>query len=242
MDASLLTPILAPVWLSLKLAGSTTIILLLIVLPLAWWLVKQNRLTRSSITTLATLPLVLPPSVLGFYLLILLGSNGPLQPLYTMLNIPTLAFSFGGLLIASIIYSFPFVLHPIFNAFDNINKEALEAAETLGASPLDVFVSIALPLAKPGILSALVLGFAHTMGEFGVILMIGGSIPDETRVASIALYEHVEAFNFEQAHILAAGLLVFSFIVLFSMYWLNGKKASVGSMLPTASVKRNAGP
>lgn len=213
---------LAPVWLSLKLASITTLILLLIAIPLAWLIAHSQRRWKSLFTAIATLPLVLPPSVLGFYMLMLLGINGPIGKLTHEMGWGALAFTFPGLVIASVIYSFPFALQPIQNAFESIGKKPLETAATLRASPLDCFFTVVLPLARPGILSAAVLGFAHTIGEFGVILMIGGNIPGETKVLSVAIYDHVEAIEYGQAHILSAGMLLFSFITLFLLHYLNG--------------------
>ena len=217
---------LSPVWVSLKLASVTTLLSLLITMPLAWWLVNSHNRIKSVISASATLPLVLPPSVLGFYLLLLLGTNGPLAHIAPIFGLKSFAFSFPGLVIASIIYSLPFSLLPIQNSFASISKEALEAAATLGASPSDRFFSIVLPMSKPGIFSAAVLCFAHTIGEFGVILMIGGSIPGKTKVLSIAIYEHVESLEYQQAHILSSGMLAFSFFTLVLIYLLNGEKST----------------
>jgi molybdate transport system permease protein len=211
----------APVWLSIKLATITTLILLLIATPLAWWLCHSHRKLTSLIATLVTLPLVLPPSVLGFYMLLMLGENGPVGWLTSYLGMGSLAFSFQGLVVASVIYSFPFAVQPIQSAFESIGTKPLEAAATLRASPLDRFITIALPLAKPGILTAAVLSFAHTIGEFGVILMIGGSIPGQTKVLSVAIYDHVEALEYDQAYILSGGMVLFAFVVLFLLYSLN---------------------
>jgi molybdate transport system permease protein len=213
-----------PIWLSIKLAGITTLILLLIATPLSWWLTFTGAKLKSLVTAFSSLPLVLPPSVLGFYMLLFLGSNGPLGKLSTELGIGTLAFSFPGLVIASVIYSFPFALQPILNAFEGIGRAPLEAAATLRASPLDRFLTVALPLARPGLLTAAVMGFAHTLGEFGVILMIGGSIPGETKVLSVAIYEQVESLQFTEAHILSGGMLVFSFVVLWLLHQLNNRR------------------
>ncbi|WP_317929998.1 molybdate ABC transporter permease subunit [Halioxenophilus sp. WMMB6] len=210
-----------PIWLSLKLSALTTLLLLLLVTPIAWWLAHANRHTKSVVTAIATLPLVLPPSVLGFYLLLLLGAQGPLAPALQALGITSLAFTFPGLVVASVIYSFPFALQPIQNAFEAIGKRPMEVAATLGASPLDRFFSVALPLARPGLLTAAVLSFAHTIGEFGVVLMIGGNIPGETKVLSVAIYDHVEAIEYSQAHLLSALMVGFSLLVLFFLYWLN---------------------
>lgn len=210
-----------PVLLSIKLAAITTLILLLITIPLAYRLAYAKRSVKSAMTALASLPLVLPPSVLGFYLLLSLGAQGPMGMLSESLGLGPLAFSFPGLVVASIVYSFPFALQPILNAFENVGRKPLEAAATLGASNIDRFFSVALPLAKPGILAGAVLSFAHTIGEFGVILMIGGNIPGETKVISLAIYDHVEALEYDQAHVLSAGMLVFSFAVLFLLNFLN---------------------
>lgn len=212
---------LSPLWLSVKLATVTTLLLLLIVTPIAWWLHQQGRQLKSLVASIATLPLVLPPSVLGFYLLLLLGAQGPLAPLLNQFGITTLAFTFPGLVVASIIYSFPFALQPIQNAFEAIGKRPFEVAATLGAKPLDRFFSVALPMAKPGLLTAAVLSFAHTIGEFGVILMIGGSIAGETKVLSVAIYDHVEANEYSQAHWLSAIMVVFSLLILFLLNFLN---------------------
>lgn len=207
-----------PIWLSIKLASVTTLILLLIAVPLSWWLTHTHHRVRGVISALVTLPLILPPTVLGFYMLIMLGSGGPIGQLTDTLGIAPLAFSFPGLVIASVIYSMPFAVQPIQSAFESIGGQALEAAATLRASPLDRFFSVALPLAKPGIYTAAVLSFAHTIGEFGVILMIGGSIPGETKVISIAIYEHVEALEYQQAYILSGGMVLFAFITLLLLY------------------------
>lgn len=212
---------LSPLWLSLKLSFVTTLLLLAVCVPFAWWLATTGRRRRILVSSLSTLPLVLPPSVLGFYMLLFLGSQSPLAPVFNVFGVQTLAFSFSGLVIASMVYSLPFVLQPITTAFASIGRAPLEAAASLRASPLNTFVHVVIPLGKPAIISAAVLGFAHTMGEFGVILMIGGSIPEETRVLSIAIYEHVEALEYAQAHWLAGIMLGFSFIVLFSVYWFN---------------------
>ncbi|GAB2197219.1 molybdate ABC transporter permease subunit [Sessilibacter sp. MAH4] len=218
-----------PIWLSLKLAVITTVILLIIATPIAWWLTWSNRNTKSIVTAIATLPLVLPPSVLGFYLLLLLGANGPIGELGKQFGFASFAFTFEGLVIASVIYSFPFALQPIQNAFEAMGKKPIEAAATLGASPLDRFFTIALPMARPGILTAAVLGFAHTIGEFGVVLMIGGNIPGETKVLSVAIYDHVEAIEYDQAHALSLLMIGFSFVVLFLLYFLNTKASQNSS-------------
>ena len=209
------------VLLTLKLAGLTTLLLLLLGTPLAWWLARTRSWLKIPIGALSALPLVLPPTVIGFYLLVALGPNGPLGQLTQALGLGLLPFTFGGLLLGSMLYSLPFVLQPLQNAFEAIGEQPLEAAATLRASPLDTFFSVVLPLARPGYLSAAVLGFAHTVGEFGVVLMIGGNIPGSTRVLSVQIYDHVEALEYTQAHWLAGGMLVFSFSALLALYALN---------------------
>jgi molybdate transport system permease protein len=212
---------LGPVWLSLKLAAVTALVLLLIATPLAWWLAFTRRRARIVIEALVALPIVLPPTVLGFYLLILLGPAGGIGRFWAALTDSTLTFSFAGLVIASVIYSFPFAVQPLQNAFESVGRAPLEAAATLGANPFEAFLRVASPAAIRGYVSALVLAFAHTLGEFGVVLMVGGNIAGRTKVISIAVYEHVETLEYAQAHVLAAGLLVFSFVVLVSVYALN---------------------
>ena len=213
----------SPIWLSLELASLTTILLLLLATPIAWWLAYSKHPLKNMISALITLPLVLPPSVLGFYLLLMLGPNGPIGAFSQEIGLGALAFSFKGLVIASVIYSFPFAVQPIQNAFQSIGKKPLEVAATLGASPFDCFFSISLPMIRPGLITAAVLSFAHTIGEFGVILMIGGNIPGETKVLSVAIYDHVESMEFYQAHILSGGMILFSFVVLFLLYSINGR-------------------
>jgi molybdate transport system permease protein len=205
-------------WLTLKVAASTTLILLLLGTPIAWWLSTTQSRWKALCNALIAMPLILPPTVLGFYLLILMGPQGALGKLTTSIGIGTLPFTFKGLVFASCIYSLPFVVQPLQNAFDNIGSRPLEVAATLRASPIDTFFSVVIPLAKPGFLTASILGFAHTVGEFGVVLMIGGNIPDKTRLVSVQLYNHVEALEYTQAHTLAAILLIFSFLVLLVMY------------------------
>lgn len=183
------------VWLTVKLASVTTLTLLIIGTPLAWWLARSNAWWKEVVGNIVALPLVLPPTVLGFYLLMLLGPEGPLGNLTTTLGLGTLPFTFAGLVVGSVIYSMPFVVQPIRNAFESIGKRPMEVAATLGASPLESFFSVAVPLARRGFLTGSVLGFAHTVGEFGVVLMIGGNIPGETRVLSVAIYDHVEALE-----------------------------------------------
>ncbi len=215
---------LTAIWLTLKLATLTTAILLVIGTPLAWNLSHTNGWWRGPLNAIVALPFVLPPTVLGFYLLILMGPNGPVGKFCHWIGLPTLPFSFPGLLVASVIYSLPFVVQPLQNAFEAIGRQPLEAAATLRASPLDTFFSVILPMAKSGYLTAIVMGFAHTVGEFGVVLMIGGNIPEKTRVLSVSIYDHVEALEYTQAHWLSAGMLVFAFLVLLALYLLNPNK------------------
>ncbi|MBC2606793.1 molybdate ABC transporter permease subunit [Pelagicoccus albus] len=217
------TEIWGPLALTLKLAAVTAAVLLVLCSPLSWWLARSRSRLRPLIEAITALPIVLPPSVLGFYLLICLAPEGPLGKLSSMLGGPSLVFSFPGLVIGSIVYSLPFVAQPLQNAFSGIKSEQLEAAATLGASNWDRFFSIALPQAKRGILTAAVLGFAHTLGEFGVVLMIGGSIPGETRTMSIAIYENVEMLNYGKAHALAATMLISSFALLLLIYAIDRK-------------------
>ena len=199
------------VWVTLRLAGLTTILLILFGTPLAWWLARSGSRWCAPIEAVVALPLVLPPTVLGFYLLLAMGPHGPLAGL-------SLAFTFGGLLLGSMVYSLPFVVQPLRDAFAAIGQQPLEMAACLGAGPVDRFVNVVLPLARPGYITAAVLGFAHTLGEFGVVLMIGGNIPGQTRVLSIAVYEHVEALDYAHAHTLSAGLLIASFLMLMLVY------------------------
>ena len=208
---------LQAILLTLKLASLTTLLLLLIATPLAWWLSQTRSRWRAPIGALVTLPLVLPPTVLGFYILVVLGPQGWVGQLTQTLGLGVLSFSFTGLLIGSIIFSLPFAVQPIQYAFEAIGRRPMEVAATLRASPLDAFFSVALPLAKPGLLTAAVLSFAHTVGEFGVVLMIGGNIPGQTSVVSTQIYGHVEAMEYTQAHWLAAGMVVFSFAVLLAL-------------------------
>jgi len=207
--------------LTLKLAGLTTLLLLLLGTPLAWWLARTRSWIKVPVGAMVALPLVLPPTVIGFYLLVALGPHGPLGQLTQSLGLGLLPFTFSGLVLGSVIYSMPFVLQPLQNAFEAIGEQPLEAAATLRASPLDTFFHVVLPLARPGYLSATVMGFAHTIGEFGVVLMIGGNIPDSTRVLSVQIYDHVEALEYTQAHWLSAGMLLFSFLALLALYTLN---------------------
>jgi molybdate transport system permease protein len=212
---------LAAIVLTLELAALTTLILLLLGTPLAWWLARTRSAWKGPVGALVALPLVLPPTVLGFYFLVTMGPNGPIGAFTQWLGVGLLPFSFAGLVMGSVLYSMPFVVQPIQNAFEAIGSEPLEAAATLRASPLDRFFSVALPLARPGYLTAVVMGFAHTVGEFGVVLMIGGNIPEKTRVVSVQIYDHVEALEYAQAHWLAGGMVLFSFFVLLALYALN---------------------
>ncbi len=212
---------LAALRVTLKLAAFTTVILLLLGTPLAWWLARSRWRFKFLLEAVVALPLVLPPTVLGFYLLIALGPHGPIGGLLQSLGGRPLAFSFTGLVVGSVFYSLPFVVQPLQNAFENLGRRPLEVAATLRASPLDRFLTVALPLARPGFLTAAVLGFAHTVGEFGVVLMIGGNIPGETQVLSIAIYDHVEALEYGQAHWLSGGLLLLSFALLMVVYAVN---------------------
>jgi molybdate transport system permease protein len=212
---------LSALLITLELAVVTTLVLLVIGTPLAWWLARTHWRFRYLIEAMVALPLVLPPTVLGFYLLIALGPNGPIGGLSESIGLGTLAFTFTGLVIGSVFYSLPFVVQPLQEAFRAVGEGPLEAAATLRASPLDRFFSVTLPMARRGFLTAAVLGFAHTLGEFGVVLMIGGNIPGETQVMSIAIYEHVEALDYGQAHTLSLLLLGLSFVMLMMLYRLN---------------------
>lgn len=214
-------PDLGPLWLTLALAAVTVVVLLLIGTPLAWWLAHSRNRLKVAVEALTALPLVLPPTVLGFYLLVLLGPATPLGAAWVSLTGHSLTFSFAGLVVASVLYSMPFVVQPLQGAFEAVGRAPLEAAATLRATPLDAFFTVATPLAARGYLTAVVLGFAHTLGEFGVVLMVGGNIPGRTKVISIAIYEHVETLEYAQAHVLAAGMLVFSFLVLLAVYAVN---------------------
>lgn len=219
---------MGPVWLTLQLAGATTCVLLLLGTPLAWWLSQTRARIKPVIEALTALPLVLPPTVLGFYLLILFSPNAPLGGLWRDATGTSLTFSFGGLVLASCLYSLPFMVQPLQAAFEGVGRGPIEAAASLRAGPLDRFFTVVLPLSLRGYLTAIVLSFAHTIGEFGVVLMVGGNIPGRTRVLSIAIYEHVETIRYDQAHLLSAGLLVFSFLVLLLVYVLN-RRIPVGA-------------
>lgn len=209
---------LAAIWLTFKLASVTTLVLLLIGTPIAWWLARTPSRMKGPIGAVVALPLVLPPTVLGFYLLVAMGPNGFIGQFTQSLGLGTLPFTFAGLVVGSVFYSLPFVVQPLQNAFEAIGERPLEAAATLRAGPWDTFFSVVLPLARPGFITASILGFAHTVGEFGVVLMIGGNIPGQTRVVSVQIYDHVEAMEYAQAHWLAGGMLLFSFLVLLVLY------------------------
>lgn len=217
-----------PIWLTLQLAGLTTLILLVVATPIAWWLANTRARIRPAVEALTALPLVLPPTVLGFYLLILMSPGSPLGAFWVRLTGEALTFSFSGLVLASIFYSLPFAVQPLQGAFQSVGRGMMEAAATLGASRWDAFRSVALPLSRRGVLTAAVLSFAHTVGEFGVVLMVGGNIPGRTRVISIEIYSAVETLDYRTAHLLSGGLLVFSFVVLTVVYLLNGRRARAG--------------
>ena len=220
---------LGAIWLTLRLATVVTFLLLLIGTPIAWWLAHTRSWLKGPIGAVVALPLVLPPTVLGFYLLLVMGPNGPVGRLTESLGMGLLPFTFWGLVVASIFYSMPFVVQPIQNAFETIGERPLEVAATLRASPWDRFFSVALPLAKPGFITASILGFAHTVGEFGVVLMIGGNIPDKTRVVSVQIFDHVEALEYTEAHWLAGTMVIFSFLVLLAVYTFNQKTRELKS-------------
>jgi len=221
----LTTQDLSTIFLTLQLASVTTVLLLLIAMPIAWWLAHTQSRWRVTIAALVALPLVLPPTVLGFYLLIALGPLGPVGQFTQWAGWGSLAFSFPGLVLGSVIYSLPFAVQPLVNAFEAIGSRPMEVAATLRANKLDAFFTVAIPLAKPGFVMAAMLSFAHTVGEFGVVLMIGGNIPDKTRVVSTQIYGHVEAMEYAQAHGLAGAMLVFSFVVLLVLSWVSRRRA-----------------
>ena len=227
MDFPLNRDALDAIGLTLALATSTTLILLALATPLAWWLSQTQSRWRAPIGALATLPLVLPPSVLGFYLLVAMGPQGPLGQLTQAMGWGVLSFTFTGLLIGSVIFSLPFAVQPVQHAFESMGSRPLEVAYTLRASPIDAFFTVALPLARPGLITAAILSFSHTVGEFGVVLMIGGNIPGKTRVVSTQIYGHVEAMEYAQAHWLAGGMLVFSFAVLLGLSMLRKRSVRV---------------
>jgi len=209
---------LQAIWLTVRLAGLVTLILLLVGTPIAWWLARTPSRWKGPVGAVVALPLVLPPSVLGFYLLLAMGPSGLVGQLTQALNLGPLPFTFGGLVIASVFYSLPFMVQPLQTAFEAVGERPMEVAATLRASPVDAFFTVAVPLAAPGFLTASILTFAHTVGEFGVVLMIGGNLPGITRVASVQIYDHVEALEYVQAHRLSAVMLIFSFVVLLALY------------------------
>lgn len=212
---------LGAIWLTLRLASVTTLLLLVLATPLAWWLAHTASRWRGPVGAVVALPLVLPPTVLGFYLLVSLGPQGPLGQLTQALGWGLLPFTFAGLVLGSVVYSLPFAVQPLQHAFESMGRRPMEVAATLRASPLDAFLTVAVPLARPGFVTAAVLSFAHTVGEFGVVLMLGGNIPEKTRVVSTQIYGHVEALQYTQAHWLSGGMVVFSFVVLLGLGWLN---------------------
>jgi molybdate transport system permease protein len=218
---------LQAIWLTLKLASLTTVVLLLLATPLAWWLAQAHGRWAAVVGAVVTLPLVLPPTVLGFYLLVVFGPQGWGGQLTQMLGLGLLPFTFGGLLVASVIYSLPFAVQPLQHAFESVGKRPMEVAATLRARPIDAFLHVALPLARPGLITAAILSFAHTVGEFGVVLMIGGNIPAQTRVVSTQIYGHVEALAYTQAHWLSAAMLLFSFVVLLLLALFNRRRVRV---------------
>jgi molybdate transport system permease protein len=221
----LLTPAdLQAIGLTLKVATLTTAILLLLGVPLAWWLARTRSWLKTPLATVVALPIVLPPSVLGFYLLVAMGPNGPVGQWTQALGLGLLPFSFTGLVVASVFYSLPFMVQPVHNAMEAMGNRPLEVAASLRASPLDTFFSVVLPLCRPGLVTGVIMSFAHTVGEFGVVLMVGGNIPGETRVASVQIYDHVEALEYGEAHRLAAVLLVFSFAVLLALQLYNARR------------------
>jgi len=212
---------LSAIWLTIKLATVVTVILLLVGMPLAWWLSQTRSWWKGPVCAVVALPIILPPTVIGFYLLVAMGPDGPLGVFMQTMGWGLLPFTFAGLVVASVFYSLPFVVQPLQNAFEAVPERALETAATLRASSLDIFFSVMLPLSKPGILTATVLGFAHTVGEFGVVLMIGGNIPDQTRVVSVQIYDHVEAMEYARSHGLSAAMVVFAFVALLALYTIN---------------------
>lgn len=212
---------LDPLWLTLRLAGVTVIVLLLVGTPVAWWLAHTRSRVRTVVEAAVAMPIVLPPTVLGFYLLIALGPQGTIGGFWQDLTGSALSFTFSGLVIASVLYSLPFVVQPLQGAFEAVGQSPLEAAWSLRASRLDAFLTVASPIALRGYLTAVVLGFAHTLGEFGVVLMVGGNIPGKTKVISIAIFDHVEALEYAEARLLSGGLLIFSFLVLLLVYTVN---------------------
>ncbi len=229
MFAGLSPDLWQPIVLTIELAGTTTVVLLLLGTPVAWWLSRSRGRWTEVAASIVALPLVLPPTVLGFYLLVALGPNGPGGGLASLWGARTLAFTFHGLVIGSVIYSMPFVIQPIRNAFEAMGERPLEVAATLRASPWRAFWTVAVPLARPGVLTGAILGFAHTVGEFGVVLMIGGNIPGKTKVLSLAIYDYVENGQWREANVLAAGMLVFGFVVILAMRTIEARAARVGA-------------
>lgn len=223
-----MSPLLDIVWLTLKLAGVTTFTLLIIATPLAWWLARSRGWWVEAVAAVVALPIVLPPTVLGFYLLLAMGPDSPLMAPLQALGVRTLAFTFEGLVIGSIVYSLPFAVQPLRNAFEAMGSRPMEAAATLGAGPLDAFFTVAAPLARPGFVVAAVLAFAHTLGEFGVVLMIGGGVPGETEVLSIEMFRLVEALQWEQAHLLAGGLVIFAFVTVLGLLVFDRRTRRIG--------------
>jgi molybdate transport system permease protein len=219
---------IATIWLTLRLATTVTILLLICATPVAWWLARTKSWFKGPLSAIVALPLVLPPTVLGFYLLLAMGPNGAIGQFTQSLGLGTLPFTFWGLVVASMVYSLPFVVQPIQNSIEAIGNRPLEVAATLGAGPIDRFFTVVLPVAKPGFMTATILGFAHTVGEFGIVLMIGGSIPGETRVVSVQIYDHVESLEYAQAHALSGVMIVFSFVVLLLLYTFQRKSKAVG--------------
>lgn len=208
----------AAIWLTLELATLTTALLLLVGTPIAWWLARTDSWLKGPVGAVVALPLVLPPTVIGFYLLVSMGPDGFIGQFTQSIGLGTLPFTFAGLVVGSVFYSLPFVVQPLQNAFEAMGPRPLEVAATLRSSPWDSFVTVVLPLARPGFVTASILGFAHTVGEFGVVLMIGGNIPEKTRVVSVQIFDHVEAMEYAQAHWLAGGMVVFSFLILLALY------------------------
>jgi molybdate transport system permease protein len=219
---------MATIWLTLRLATTVTVLLLIFATPVAWWLARTHSWFKGPLSAIVALPLVLPPTVLGFYLLLAMGPNGVIGQFTQALGLGTLPFTFWGLVVASMVYSLPFVVQPIQNAIEAIGDRPIEAAATLGAGPIDRFFTVVLPLAKPGFMTATILGFAHTVGEFGIVLMIGGSIPGETRVVSVQIYDHVESLQYAHAHVLSGVMMVFSFLVLLILYTFQRKRKALG--------------
>ena len=229
-------PLLSPddwaaIWLTLELASVTTVLLLVLATPLAWWLAHTRSRWRGPIGAVVTLPLVLPPTVIGFYLLVLMGPNGPIGQLTQALGLGRLPFTFAGLVVGSLVYSLPFAVQPLQRAFEALGARPLEVAATLGASRVDRFFSVVLPLTRPGFVTAAVLTFAHTVGEFGIVLMLGGNIPSKTRVVSVQIYDHGEAMEYAHAHWLAGGMVVFAFVVLVALQWLQPRDKNNASPL-----------